>query len=87
MLRGEDYNDFIENYFNEEESASEDDETLKQKLKRYRMLQALKKKKRSFKSYFDCRKKEQKCGGVIPCCGSLQCYWPDGFSALKVRFI
>jgi hypothetical protein len=27
-----------------------------------------------------CKKQGETCKGLVPCCGSLQCYWKDGYS-------
>ena len=35
---------------------------------------------------FDCNPKGDDCTGIVPCCGNLQCYWEDGYDALKVGF-
>jgi len=32
---------------------------------------------------FDCIDLNEECRGASRCCGSLQCYWADGFSPFK----
>ena len=32
---------------------------------------------------FDCKQKYEQCSGIIACCGSYQCFWPDGYSLTK----
>lgn len=32
---------------------------------------------------FDCKQRQETCKAVVPCCGTLQCYWPAGYTAFK----
>lgn len=29
---------------------------------------------------FECKRLSEGCRGILPCCGSLQCFWKDGYS-------
>ena len=32
----------------------------------------------------DCKALGEDCDRIVPCCGTTQCFWMDGFSMLKV---
>jgi len=34
------------------------------------------------RSIIDCKQLGGSCKGVVPCCGTLQCYWPNGYSMI-----
>ena len=33
----------------------------------------------------DCKAYGEGCTGIIHCCGSLQCFWEDGYTIKEVR--
>lgn len=39
--------------------------------------------RRAFRTFFQCRKAGDACGGVVPCCGEHKCFWSQGYSMLQ----